>query len=237
MQQGAGFFGHLLAAVGHHRLNRCARYHLAHGTFCSNAQRGFRIVHLEQKLPGILDAPEHCAIGLDDVFVASQHLFFARVAGVGGRTVKQIGQFQLLDLGDLGQQHGFNRPWQVIMQPGLGSIHPAPQAQHHALLVRLHLVNAGHDPAGGQQAAQQQQALAAHAHYIQIVIQPLRPAMLAPGTVRYRGRSVLSGFVLLHSLASLTIGRRSPSLARQATWVPAPALHPSLSTTQQGYYG
>lgn len=117
--------------------------------------------------------------------VTGQHLLVARVGG-GGRNAAPT-QLQLVDLGDLGQQNRLDRIGEMVVKPGLRGVQPAPEAQHHALFVRLHLVNAGTDPRHRQESRNQQQSPALEVQKGDQVVGPVSDLRQAGGRGGGRG--------------------------------------------------
>ena len=66
----------LLTSFGQGRLDRRLADHLAHHGFGRDLHGRFRIADVEQVHAGVLDAPEHREMDVDDVLVAGQHQAF-----------------------------------------------------------------------------------------------------------------------------------------------------------------
>ena len=154
----AGFVGDLLTLVGHRGLDGRAADHLTEGALRRDLHGDLGGVDAKQILARVANLPEHRAIGLDDVFVARQHLPFAPGRGVAGRCARGIAELNLIDLRDLRQQDGLDRVGPMEMQPRLRGIDPFAESQHHALLVGLNLVDRGRDPADEGQRDDQRDA-------------------------------------------------------------------------------
>ncbi len=146
LQERARFVGDLLAFVGHGVLDRRAADDVAQRALGCGPHRQLRIFDPEQELARIPDLPEDGGVGLDDVFVAGQHLAApAGLAGTrsGGRTDADL---DLVDLSHLGQKHGLDRVGPMRVQARLRRRDPLAEAQHDALLVGLNAVERGREP-------------------------------------------------------------------------------------------
>src|SRR5208337_1619538 len=122
------------------RLDRIATDHFADGALRCDFHGPLGIEDVECVGLRVPDVPKDGGVGLHDVFIACQHL--------AGNAAADL---DLIDLGDFGQDHGFDRVRQVVVQAGVGGTHPPAELQHQTDLIRLHLVDAAGHPTDDSQ--------------------------------------------------------------------------------------
>src|SRR3546814_608669 len=119
-----------------------------------------RLANVKEVLTGIGDLPLHREVDVDDVLVARQHQALFRNIATRGAGTLAAGALEadvdLLHRGDAGGERRLDRPGQVPVETRLCGLDPFAEAQHDALLVGLHPVEAGKQPHDDDAEADQQ---------------------------------------------------------------------------------
>ena len=224
LQQGEGLIRDLLALVRHRRLDRRAADDVAQRALRCDPDGELRVVDLEQELARVADFPEHGAVRFHDVFVPGQHLPAAvRLAVCGRGRCGADAELDLIDLGDLGQQHRVDRVGHMDMQAGVRRLDPFAEAQDDALFVRLDAVESCREPCDDHDADERRDAAPVEPGHAEDVAEA-RPDD-APHVER-RGGGIV--FRRRRDLARVNLVQRPGS--PRATSAPAPAISRSRSS-------
>ena len=120
---------------------------------------------LNRNCAGVLDQPQQHEVDVDDVLVAGQHQALvrrprapSRCGAISAAERKPIST--RLERVTLGVEHGLDRRGEVPVEARLGGLGPLAEAQHHALLVRLHAIEAARQPDRDQDQRDRDQRLA-----------------------------------------------------------------------------
>ncbi len=158
LQQRKGLVGDLLALVRHRRLDRRSADDVAQSALCGDSDGEFGVVDPEKELAWIADLPEHGAVRLDDILVASQHLPAAVGLSTPGRARGAGAELDLVDIRYFGQQRGVDRIRHMHMEARIGRVDPFAETQDDALLVRLDTIKRCREPGDDDDADERSRA-------------------------------------------------------------------------------
>ena len=149
------------------RLDVVAADHFAHRALGHRLDGALGLLNVEQELGRIPDHPEHRELHVDDVLVAGEHEALRRNVARGSAAARIL-QHSNADVGTIDARHlrrerGLDRIRPVIVEAGLGQIDELAEAQHDALLVRVHAIEARQQPDDNQRKHDEHAAAAAKA--------------------------------------------------------------------------
>ena len=141
-----------LTLLGQNRLDVILPDNFTHGAFGDGLHRAGRVLNIEQKVRRIGNDPKHGKIDIDDIFIARQHQAFFR--HVTGDSIGTTPVFKAATHADIHAVNGcnlrrdgcLNGPWQMVIEARAGLRQKLAEAQHNALLIRLHPIKARKSP-------------------------------------------------------------------------------------------
>ena len=155
------------ARTGQDRLDLVAADHFAHRALGHGLDRPLRLLDVEQEIGRVPDHPEYRELHVHDVLVAREHEALRRDVACRGAATRIVEQTNA-DVGTIDSRHlrrerRLDRVRPVIVEARLGQIDELAEAQHDALLVRVHAVEPRQQPHDDQRKHDEHAAAAAKA--------------------------------------------------------------------------